>query len=375
MARNPITSRAYLEINLTNLKHNCKEVKSILPKETELVAVVKANAYGHGIEGVADAVADIVDTFAVATLNEALKLRNNGVENDIILLGGIDEGQYETAVQNSVTLTVFSYESAKKISRTAKRLNVFCDCRIKLDTGMSRLGFGITKKELKEVQKIFKLPNIKISGIYSHLASAGEDEDFALKQISRFDNALDFFKKKGIDCGKSGILNSGGILSLKSFYSSVRAGIILYGVYPFEAESEIHIKPVMSVKARIQQIKTLNRGTEVGYGCEFITKEKTKAAVLSIGYADGVPRSLAKEGYVLIKGCRAKILGRICMDLTTVDITNIPGVTLNDEATLIGEDGEQKITVTEMARICSTIPYEIMCGFDKERMGKVYLEK
>lgn len=374
MAQKIIPSRAYLEINLGNLKGNCEVIKSILPEGTELIAVVKANAYGHGILSVADALTDVVDAFAVATLDEAVKLRNNGIENDIIALYGVGEEQYEAAILNSVTLTVFSYEDAKKISRISKRLKTFCDCRIKLDTGMSRLGFGITKKDLKEVQKIFKLPNIKISGIYSHLASAGENEDFAVKQISRFDNALEFFLKKGVECGKIGILNSAGILSLKSYYSSVRCGIIMYGVHPFDTDSEQNVKPVMSVKARIKQIKTLPKGTEVGYGCEFVTNRNTKVAVLSIGYADGVPRSLAEKGYVLIRGQKAKIIGRICMDLMTVDITDIPDVTVNDVATLVGNDGDESITMTDMAKNCLTIPYEIMCSFDKERLTKLYIE-
>ncbi len=374
MDNNLLKTRTWIEIDSSAIRNNCENVRELLPEKCRLMAVVKADAYGHGATEVAGILSDMADGFGVASVYEALELRKNGIENDILILGGIEKKLFPQLVEYDVMPSVFDLEAARALSDAAcgKRVG----CFIAVDTGMTRIGFPDDGRGVELVKEVALLPNIEIKGIFSHFARADEeDKTSALDQLSRFMRFTDRLTEEGINFGIKCLSNSAGIMELDSAFDMVRAGIILYGIYPSDEvdRSRLALTPALSLKTRVELVKDVPPGVGVSYGHNFVTERNTKIATLCAGYADGVPRLLSNRGSVLIHGKRAPILGRVCMDQMMVDVTDIPDVSEGDIATIIGKDGDAAISVDEIAESVGTISYEIVCSLSRPRLPRVYI--
>ena len=369
--------RTWVEINLDALECNFDAVREELPENMKILAVVKANAYGHGAIGVAKFLEDKADYLAVAATDEALELRKNGVNCPILILGHIPYGDYDNIVKFNITPTISDFYEAELLSKAAVKAGVTAPLHIAVDTGMNRIGFKCDENSVEEIKKIKELPNIEIEGIFSHFAAADMvDKSYTEMQAKRFDNFVLKLENAGINAHIKHLYNSAAIADLEKKYDMVRQGIILYGLRPSDEVEFNNIKvpqPVMSMKTRVVQVKTLPSGECISYGCTFTTEKETKVATLCAGYADGVTRVLSNNGEVLIRGKRAKIIGRVCMDQFMVDVTDIPDVEAGDTATIFGTDGEETISVDEIAKKANTINYEIICNINS-RVTRVYMK-
>lgn len=369
--------RTWVEINLDALGCNFDAVRESLPENMKIIAVVKANAYGHGAVGVSKFLEDKVDYLAVAATDEALELRKSGISCPILILGHIPYGDYDNIVKYKITPTISDFNEAQLLSRAAVKGNVTAALHIAVDTGMNRIGFKCDESSVEEIKEIKKLPNIEIEGVFSHLAAADMlDKTYTIKQAEKFDDFVCKLEKAGINAPVKHLYNSAAIADLEKKYDMVRQGIILYGLKPSDEVEFNNIdvpKPVMSMKTRVVQVKTLPAGECISYGCTYTTEKETRVATLCAGYADGVTRVLSNNGEVLIRGKRAKILGRVCMDQFMVDVTDIPEVEAGDTATIFGTDGEETISVDEIAKKANTINYEIICNINS-RVTRVYMK-
>ncbi len=369
--------RTWVEINLDALECNFDAVREALPENMKILAVVKANAYGHGAIGVAKFLEDKADYLAVAATDEALELRKNGVNCPILILGHIPYGDYDNIVKFNITPTISDFYEAELLSEAAVKAGVTADFHIAVDTGMNRIGFALSPKSVESIKAINTLPNIKIEGIFSHFAAADMvDKAYTRKQVEKFDGFVKELSEIGVDAPIKHLYNSAAIADLEKKYDMVRQGIILYGLKPSdEVEfNNINIpQPVMSMKTRVVQVKTLSAGECISYGCTYTTEKETRVATLCAGYADGVTRVLSNNGEVLIRGKRAKIIGRVCMDQFMVDVTDIPDVEAGDTATIFGTDGDETISVDEIAKKANTINYEIICNINS-RVTRVYMK-
>lgn len=369
--------RTWVEVDLDALKSNFDAVRKTLPEKTKILAVVKANAYGHGAVRVAKYLEKMVDYLAVAATDEAIELRKNSVDCPILILGHIPCGDYDNLIKYDITCTVSDFNEAKRLSDCAVKANTEAKLHIAVDTGMSRIGFLVNEDSVKEIKKISELPNINIEGIFSHYATADEaDKAYTEMQTQAFDKFVSMLEKECIVIPVKHMYNSAGIADLPKKYDMVRQGIILYGLNP---SSEVEYKniakprPVMSMKTHIVHIKTLPEGVSVSYGCTYKTKAATRVATLCAGYADGVPRVLSNNGEVLIRGKYAPIIGRVCMDQFMVDVTDIPEAENGDIATIFGYDGKEYISVEGIAKKANTIGYEIICNINS-RVVRIYKE-
>ncbi len=369
--------RTWVEINLDALGCNFDAVRESLPENIKILAVVKANAYGHGAIGVAKFLEDKADYLAVAATDEALELRKNGVNCPILILGHIPYGDYDNIVKYNVTPTISDFYEAELLSKAAVKAGVTAPLHIAVDTGMNRIGFKCDKNSVEEIKKIKTLPNIEIEGVFSHLAAADMlDKAYTKMQAEKFDEFIKTLSDEGVNAPIKHLYNSAAIADLEKKYDMVRQGIILYGLKPSDEVEFNNIavpKPVMSMKTRVVQVKTLSAGESISYGCTYITEKETRVATLCAGYADGVTRVLSNNGEVLIRGKRAKIIGRVCMDQFMVDVTDIPEVEAGDTATIFGTDGEETISVDEIAKKANTINYEIICNINS-RVTRVYMK-
>ena len=369
--------RTWVEINLDALGCNFDAVRNSLPENTKILAVVKANAYGHGAIGVAKFLEDKADYLAVAATDEALELRKNGVNCPILILGHIPYGDYDNIVKYNITPTISDYYEAELLSKASVKAGVIAPLHIAVDTGMNRIGFPLNSESVKDIKAINDLSNIKIEGIFSHFAAADmSDKTYTRKQIEKFDDFVNTLSEIGVDAPIKHLYNSAGIADLEKKNDMVRQGIILYGLRPSDEVEFNNIKvpqPVMSMKTRVVQVKTLPAGECISYGCTYTTEKETIVATLCAGYADGVTRVLSNNGEVLIKGKRARIIGRVCMDQFMVDVTDIPDVEAGDTATIFGTDGEESISVDEIAKKANTINYEIICNINS-RVTRVYMK-
>lgn len=366
---NVIKERAYLEINLNNLEHNVKVLKNAMPHKCELMAVVKAESYGHGMYEIATYLNKIgVKAFAVATIDEGIKLRNYGVSGEILILGYTSPLRARELCKYKLTQTLIDYRYAVLLNKHGYDIK----SHIKIDTGMHRLGFDVTSA--KEVISTFSMNHIKVTGIFTHLCSADsqekDDVEFTNLQIKNFYSLLDELKNSGIKIPKLHIQSSYGLLNYPELECDyVRVGIALYGVLSHindKTKLKLDLKPVLSLKSKVILIRKIKKGESVGYGRTFTATRDSLIAILPIGYADAVPRSLScKNSYVLIEGQKAEIVGRICMDQLAVDVTDILGVKIGSVATLIGRDGKMEITATMFAKDADTITNELL-----SRMGK-----
>lgn len=369
--------RTWVEINLDALKYNFDAVREMLPENIKILAVVKANAYGHGAVGVAKFLEDKADYLAVAATDEALELRKNGVNCPILILGHIPYGDYDNIVKYNVTPTISDFYEAELLSKAAVKASVTAPLHIAVDTGMNRIGFKCDDASIEEIKKIKTLPNIEVEGVFSHLAAADMiDKAYTKMQAEKFDDFVSKLEDAGIDAPIKHLYNSAAIADLEKKYDMVRQGIILYGLKPSdEVEfNNINIpQPVMSMKTRVVQVKNLPAGESISYGCTYTTEKQTRVATLCAGYADGVTRVLSNNGEVLIRGKRAKIIGRVCMDQFMIDVTDIPEVEAGDTATIFGTDGKETISVDEIAKKANTINYEIICNINS-RVTRVYMK-
>lgn len=367
--------RVYARINLDNIYANMESLKGNVKQDTQMVAVVKADGYGHGAIPVAHTVDELVEAYAVATIEEALQLRHHGIVKPIYLLGFIPDNRIDAAITEEIRFAVYETAHAEKISERAEALGKTAFIHIKLDTGMGRIGFLPNEEALSEILKIGRLPSINVEGIFTHFAKADEsDKSSAHRQLSIYADFVEKLKENGMDIKIKHCSNSAGIIDMpEANMSEVRAGIALYGMYPSDEinKKAVMLFPAMEIKSHIIFLKTVEKGTPIGYGGTFITNRTTKVATIPVGYGDGYPRNLSNKGSVLIHGKRAAIIGRVCMDQFMVDVTDIENVEEGDLATLIGKDGNDTITVEEAAALAGTFNYEFVCNIGK-RIPRVY---
>ena len=366
------TSRAWAEIDLVALRGNVKQLKGILPDKTELMAVVKANAYGHGAVKIAKELSNQgVKSFAVATLSEGIELRKNGVKEEILVLGYTPAQHIGEIKKYKLTQTVIGLSHAKQLNKQGLPIRV----QIKIDTGMHRLGTDAS--QLSDLKEIYNCKHLHVVGVFSHLAVSdsvsSEDIAFTEMQIDRFNQIIKWLESQQLPVGQQHIQASYGILNYPQLqYDYARAGIALYGVLSKNdsVRSDVELKPILSIKAKVAMVKNLQPGDQLGYGRAYTATRMMKTAVITIGYSDGIPRNM-KNGNVLIRSQKAPIIGRICMDQLMVDVTAIEGVQAGDIATLIGTDGSEQITAEEVAEKCGTITNEL-CSRLGLRLDYVY---
>ena len=365
-------------VSLDAIAHNFAEMKKNIAEGTKMIAVIKADGYGHG----AEAIARLTDNYsyiwgyAVATAEEALQLRSAGVEKPILILGLVFEEYFREMVAGDIRLTVCEYETAKKLSREAVRQDKTVHIHIGLDTGMSRIGFADTQESVDEIKKIAAL-DLEIEGMFTHFARADEtDKTPAADQLNRYLTFAELLEKSGVHIPLKHCSNSAGIIRMKEAnLDAVRAGITIYGIYPSnEVERDIvKLEPAMELKSHISYVKDLEPGASISYGGTYTTDKKIRVATIPAGYADGYPRTLSNKGWVLIHGQKAPILGRVCMDQFMVNVSDIPDVKAGDEVTLIGKDGDEFISIETFGDMSGRFSYEFACDISK-RVPRVYLK-
>lgn len=356
--------RAWIELNMDNLVHNVKEFRNILPKGCALMPAVKANAYGHGMGQIGQALAEIgIQDFCVASAGEAVELRNAGITGQILILGYTPPCQFEDLVHYHLTQTVVDLPYGRLLNDFGHPVLV----HVGIDTGMRRLGER--SEDMDNIFKIWELGNLDIRGVYSHLSVpdgiSREEIAFTRKQIAEFETVVSALHRNGIGGFQTHLQGSYGVLNYPELnrFDYARVGIALYGVLSLPGDrigAEVTLKPVLSLKARVACVKQLHAKEPAGYGLSFTAKREMKIAVASIGYADGIPRELSNKGYALVHGCRADIIGRVCMDQLLLDVSGIRDVSAGDEAVFIGKSGEQTISACEVAECAGTISNEIL---------------
>lgn len=368
--------RVWLEVDLDAVTHNLKTIRRTVGKNSEIMAVVKANAYGHdAIEISRVALENGATWLGVGALEEGIILRKAGIKAPILLLGLTPKDQVDSLLFYDLVPTVCDLQTVKALSQAAVKYKKIARVHIKIDTGMRRLGIE-AGEVLDFIKKIKKMNNIEIEGLYTHFAAAEEDKNYTELQFARYKKVVDELEKEGIPPPLKHMANSAAILDLPYTYLDlVRPGITIYGLLPLpRARRTIKLKPVTKFKTKIIFIKKVSAGESIGYGRAYTTTKETVVATLPVGYADGYPRLLSGKGEVLVRGSRAAIMGRICMDLCMIDATNIPGAQVGDEVVLWGKQEGEKISVEEIAEKTGTINYEIICMVDKPRVSKVFIK-
>ncbi len=360
--------RTYAAVDLDIIAHNLTELKKKIKKDVLSLAIVKADAYGHGAVGVARAIQDEVDYFGIAELGEAVELREAGVNKPILVLSYTSPYQYETLVKNELTQTIFNYDDAVALSEAAVKLKKIARVHIAVDTGMSRIGFFCNGESVETVKRINDLPNIYIEGIFSHYACADcVERETTDKQTEVFKSFIAQLENRGMYIPIKHLCNSAGLLSVDEQFNMVRLGIVMYGLYPDECvnDGSLNLKPAMKIVSHVSHVKEVPAGSGVSYGHTYFTDKNTRIATVCIGYADGYSRSLSNKGRVLINGEYAPVIGRVCMDQLMVDVTALSSVEVGDEVVILGADGENAITAEEIAELTDTINYEVVCQFQK----------
>lgn len=372
-------SRVYARIDLDAIAYNMEQMKQRIDGHTQIMAVIKTDAYGHGAVQVAQMLEkyDYIWGFAVATLDEAVVLRVKGIRKPILVLGCIFPDQYMEMLDNEIRMNVYTEEMAREIANMARREGKTAYLHIKLDTGMGRLGFSIGEESVEAITRISKLSHVKMEGVFTHFAKADEkDKTFTKKQIREFEYMTETLKEKGVLFEYEHCANSAAIIDVpEAKFDIVRAGISTFGLYPSEEvdKEAVHLKPALALKSHVAFVKEIDPGTPVSYGGTFVAEEKMKIATIPVGYGDGYPRALSGVGYVLIRGKRAPILGRICMDQFMVDVTDIDGVSFGDKVTLIGRDGNEYLSVDMLGELSGRFNYEFICDLGK-RIPRVYVK-
>lgn len=368
--------RVYAKVDLDVIYQNALAVRKKIGDDVGLMAVVKADAYGHGAVPIASHLNTIVDGFCLALVEEAVILRRKGISKPLLLLGYSDPYQYPEILKYGISQTVYSYEMAESLSLAAVALNTVAKVHIKLDTGMGRIGFLPDEDSIAEIKRIAELPNILIEGIYTHFSKADEqDREFTKQQMEQFSQFVSKVEKEGISIPFKHAANSAAIMEYPDTYlNQVRAGIVLYGLYPSDEvhKEQLLLTPALELKSHIIHIKELPKGSPIGYGGTYVTeREITRVATVPVGYGDGYPRSLSNKGNVLIGGQKAPIIGRICMDQFMVDVTDIEKAHIGSVVTLVGTDGDVSLPVEEVAELSGSFNYEFCCDIGR-RIPRVY---
>ncbi|HEX4947679.1 MAG TPA: alanine racemase [Blastocatellia bacterium] len=366
----------WAEISLPNLIHNYRTIKRFLPDQAQLMAVVKANAYGHGAVACAQALEAEAEWFGVALIEEGVELRNAGITRPILCLGGTWHGQAETVIAHDLTPVVFRYDQVEELHTQARLTNRVVNYHLKVDTGMGRLGVPFADL-LDFLPALCQFTHLKLDGLMTHLAEAEAlDQEFTRRQIEGFQSSLQIVRAMGFAPTWHHLANSAGIHAHPNDYGNLaRAGAAMYGftrdvIAPMP--EAFAVEPVMSLHSRVVQLKTVPANTPLGYGRTFTTTRPSHIATIPIGYADGLRRAHSNQGHVLVRGQAAPIVGRISMDLTILDVTDVVGVALDDEVILLGVQGEQRIAAEDLAEQIGTISYEIACGISA-RVPRVYV--
>jgi alanine racemase len=369
---------AWAEVNLDNLNHNIRKIRGIVNKEAQVMAIIKADGYGHGaLKIYRELLENGAQSIGVAVVTEALQLREDGYEGPLLVMGYTSKEFYPLVVKNDITQAIYTLDQARELSMEAKRQNKNAKIHIKTDTGMGRLGVTPDGEGLEIVMGISRLDNLEIEGIFTHLAVADDrDKTYTMAQYDKFINFTDSIYKNGINITYRHISNSAAIIDMPELNMDiVRPGIALYGLYPSDEviKDNIELREVMSLRAKISHVKSVDIGQSVSYGRKFIASRKSVIATLPLGYADGFTRLLSGRAEVLVKGKRAPVVGRICMDQCMVDVTDIEGVQSGDEVVLFGKQGEEHITIDEVANRLGTIKYEVVCMIQK-RIPRIYIK-
>lgn len=370
--------RVVAEISLDAIENNIKNMQGLIKPGTKILAVIKADGYGHGALQIAVRLEQIDHVFgyATATAEEAFKLRNGGIKKPILVLGYTFPDNYEEMIRLSIRPAVFKEETARQLSEAARAVGRRCRIHIKVDTGMSRIGLPCNEGGVEAALKIASYDMLDVEGIFTHFARADEDDkSSARSQFARFTDFTDKCRKGGLDPEFLHCSNSAAILTMpEANMDLVRAGITMYGLSPSgeEVTGPIKLEPAMSLKSSIVYIKELEAGREISYGGIYKTEKKTRVATIPVGYADGYPRSLSNKGYVLIKGKKAPVLGRVCMDQFMVDVTDIPEAEEYDEVVLLGNSGGNSITAEELGALSGRFNYELVCDIS-DRVPRKYV--
>ena len=366
MEQNLLTSRTWAEINLKSLEKNVEILRTQISPQTKFLAVVKANAYGHGLTEIAKKLEECkVDMFGVATVEEAIELRQNQIQTPILVLGQSSPELIDLICDNEITQTIENFEIAQNFSKFAQNKNKIVKVHIKIDTGMGRLGFywpedeESKQKTAEEIKNICHFPGLKVEGVFTHFAKA-EDKDYSKNQLKIFKEALKYLKNLGV---KFDIIHAAASTATLNYPSAhfdmCRFGLVLYGYESTEngnKNGKLHLNPIMTVKSKISAVRNLPKDSNIGYDCTYILKKDSKIAVLPIGYGDGFPRNLSNKAYVKIKGILCPIVGKICMDMIMVDVSQIDDVNEGDVAVVYDED-----LIIDDAKKSGTIIHEILC--------------
>ncbi len=367
----------WAEINLDTIATNTKNIKKLVG-DKELIAIVKADCYGHGaVDVVPTLLENGASRLAVAMLTEAIELRENNINAPIVILGYTPLYLGEELINYDVEQTVYDLDYAKELSKIALSLNKKAKIHIAIDTGMGRIGFLPGDDTVKTINEVYNLEGLEVIGIYSHFSTSDEkDKSYANEQLFKLKKVMKDLKALGIEIPLKHISNSGAIIDMpKTYLNGVRPGIILYGYYPSKEVSKdnLSVKPALTLKAKVAHVKELHKDMYISYGKTFKTNKKTIVATLPIGYGDGYPRSLSENAKVIVNGKFASILGRICMDQCMIDVTDIENVKTGDEVIILGGEGDLKFNADDMAEALGTINYEILCRI-KSRIPRVYIK-
>lgn len=369
--------RVEADISLSAIRKNIMTMKNYIPADKKLLAVIKANAYGHGAIEVAKALDDFADYYGVACIDEGMELRNAGIDKPILILGLTDDSEFYDVVNYDITQAICTLEQGKVLSDVAAKLGKIAKVHIKIDTGMNRIGFICRKESVADIKAITQLPNLDVEGIFTHYYKADEyDKSVALRQLSDYTMMIEWLEEAGVTFKIRHISNSAGIMEMPNdTYDMVRSGISTYGLYPSEEmdKESCILYPAMELKSRIAYVKTVKKGETIGYGGTYTLTEDKKIATVGIGYADGYPRALSNQGRMLVHGQFAPIVGRVCMDQTMIDVSHIEDIKIGDEVVLAGRQGENFISVEELADMSASFNYEFVCDVNR-RVPRVFFE-
>ena len=369
--------RVCAEIDLDAIAYNMEQMRNRIGGDAKLIAVVKTDGYGHGAVPIAQMFEEFsyVWGYAVACLEEAADLREHGIKKPVLVLGCVFPDQYEDMLNYDIRPAVYTEEMADAISGTAVRLGKTAHFHIKIDTGMGRIGFPVSEESADIIERISRLPNVRLEGMFTHFAKADEtDKTYTMMQHERFMWMKEQIEERGVSIRYFDCDNSAGIIDLPDMrHDLARAGISTYGMYPSDEvkKEAVDLKPALRLTSHVTYVKDVAAGTPISYGGTFVAPEQMKVATIPVGYGDGYPRALSNKGYVLIHGKRARILGRVCMDQFMVDVTDIPDTKFMDPVTLIGEDGGDRITVEDLSELSGRFNYEFVCCLGK-RIPRVY---
>lgn len=370
--------RVCAQINLDAIRENIRSMKRNLPEKTKIIAVVKADGYGHGAVPAAKAMDDAADAYATATAEEAVILRRHGIVRPVLVLGPVHPSRYGLLIAYDIRPVLSTRRELAAFNAQAEAVGKCAAVHLAVDTGMSRIGMAPNEQSADMVKEAAAYPGIFLEGIFTHFATADEaDKEKTQRQLSRFRQFIALLEQRGVTIPMKHCANSAGIIEgIGTDFPWVRAGISLYGMYPSDevAKERVPLVPALELKSYITFVKTIEPGDEVSYGGTYRAPSQRRIATIPVGYGDGYPRNLSGKGQVLIRGKRAPILGRVCMDQFMADVTEIEGVQEGDTVTLIGRDGKERISVEELAAACGGFHYEIVCNLGK-RIPRIYLSQ